>query len=79
MAYVLETHHVNQTNGMTCRVSEIQEYDDLDSAQQAIFIYKLADNIGYTLYECGMDDFPTAKTYHEKIHTQWFDKNAFRG
>ena len=78
--YTLETHHwIVNAQGLNVHSTQIQEFDNFESAQQAIFLYKLADNIGYTVYECTIDKLQQNKNLHKTIVEQWFDKGAYRG
>ncbi len=79
MIYTLETHHFE--NGI--HVSELTEHTTRESADKNIMIYKLAHNIGYTLYNITKTEFLDRQNnwsqYDDAIVAQWFDKAAFRG
>lgn len=77
--YVLQTHHVEYREGLICRESMMEEYDDLKSAQKAAMLYKLGVGIGYTIYNATLETVGDCMLANNNIVDQWFDRGAYRG
>lgn len=78
--YTLETHHTQTVNGYIKPITVTTEFYSKQQVDEHLFIYKLAENIGYTLYDISeqqyWDDYDNR---YKHIVEQWFDKTAFRG
>lgn len=80
MTYTLETYHTEQIGTYTKPITRLHEFHNKQHILEHLFIYKLSDNIGYTLYDISEQEYwDNYDNRYKHIIEQWFDRSAFRG
>lgn len=84
---ILKRYWIAEWEGTMQPWTEAEEFDDYESVQQAIFMYKLADACtGYEIYDLDMTQYEIYSSdykawqqlKHAKIES-WYDKGALAG
>ncbi len=73
---ILETYYASQLgNGTWMREQRFEEFETLEQLEQALFLYRMQENLGYRVYDCTIAQY-NLPNRDDWLKTSWYDKEA---
>ena len=75
---ILETYYATPIgNGAYVKETRFEVFDTRHELDQALFLYKMSENLGYRVYDCTIEQYnqPNRDVW---LQDNWYDKEAIR-